>query len=261
MPEADLPLLITAAHAAGEIAMRHFAGDRAATEKPDAQGPVTEADLEVDRMLRDRLLAARPDYGWLSEESENDPARLDAERVFIVDPIDGTRAFVEGGKAWSHALAVAERGRVVAGVVFLPRLERTYSAAAGEGAVCNGEPIRVSRREVLTGAKVLVNATQLDPKFWPSGVPAIERHFRSSLAYRMCLAAEGRYDAMLTFRDAWEWDIAAGDLIAREAGGRVTDRLGHAPVFNNPRPALPGVIAAPPELHARLLAQTRPAPG
>jgi myo-inositol-1(or 4)-monophosphatase len=253
LPEPDLALLIEAAHMAGEIALRHFEGDRAATEKPGDQGPVTEADLEVDRALRAMLLAERPDYGWLSEESEDDPARLAAARVFVVDPIDGTRAFIEGGKAWSHSLAVVEKGRAVAAVVHLPRLMRTYSAAAGKGALRNGAPIRASGHQDLAGARVLLNATQLAPEFWPGGVPPVERHFRSSIAYRLCLAGEGRFDGMVTFRETWEWDCAAGDLVAREAGAAVTDRRGESLLFNKPRPTLRGVIAAAPGLHQGLL--------
>lgn len=238
--------------------MRHFGGDRAATEKPDDQGPVTAADVEIDDMLRSMLAAARPEYGWLSEESEDDPSRLGAERVFVIDPIDGTRAFIEGSKAWGHSLAVVEHGRTIAGVVHLPRLDRTYAAIEGQGARQNGQPIAASRRTSVRGARLLINATQLAPKFWPGGVPPIERHFRSSIAYRMCLAAEGRFDGMLTFRDAWEWDIAAGDLIAREAGALVTDRFGQALVLNNPHPMVPGIIVAEPALHHDILRRVLP---
>jgi myo-inositol-1(or 4)-monophosphatase len=255
LPEADLALLERAAREAGGIALRHFAGSRKARDKSGGQGPVTEADLEVDAMLRALLTGARPDYGWLSEESVDGPERLGAERVFIVDPIDGTRAFVDGRHAWGHSLAIAERGRVIAGVVCMPKLERVYAAAAGQGATCNGVRIAASRRSDPDGAEVLANRTQMEPVFWPGGVPDLRRHFRPSIAYRMCLAAEGRFDAMLTFRDAWEWDIAAGALIAGEAGAVVTDRLGREPVFNNPVPQLAGIIVAGPELHAGLLAR------
>jgi myo-inositol-1(or 4)-monophosphatase len=253
--DADLALLEAAAQEAGRIALRHFAGSRDARDKPDGQGPVTEADLEVDAALREILIAARPDYGWLSEESPDGPARLAAERAFIVDPIDGTRAFVAGRHAWGHSLAIAEHGRVIAGVVHMPKLERTYAAASGQGATCNGARIEASRRSDPDGAEVLANRTQMEPAFWPGGVPDLRRHFRPSIAYRMCLAAAGRFDAMLTFRDAWEWDIAAGALIAREAGAVVTDRLGRPPVFNNPVPQLAGIIVAGPELHAGLMAR------
>ncbi|MBP7002478.1 3'(2'),5'-bisphosphate nucleotidase CysQ [Amaricoccus sp.] len=256
MPEPDLALLEAAARAAGEIALRHFHAGPQAVEKPGGAGPVTEADLEVDRMLRAELLAARPDYGWLSEESEDGPGRLEAARVFIVDPIDGTRAFASGQRAWSHSLAVAERGRIVAGVVHLPLLGRTYRAAAGGGAFLDGAPIRASARADLDDARVLATAAQLDPRHWRGGAaPRLERHMRPSLAYRLCLAAEGRFDAMLTFRDCWEWDVAAGDLIAREAGAAVTTRAGAPASYNNPAPLVPGLIVAGPALHAAILSR------
>jgi myo-inositol-1(or 4)-monophosphatase len=255
LPEPDLALLEAAAREAGAIALRHFGRPGGVREKPGGHGPVSEADLEIDRMLRAELTAARPGYGWLSEESDDGPERLEAERVFIVDPIDGTRDFVAGGRAWSHALAVAERGRVLAGVVFLPRLDRLYAAAAGGGATADGAALRVSARGELEGARLLASATQMDPAHWRRGVPRVERHFRPSVAYRLCLAAEGRFDAMLTFRDAWEWDVAAGALIAGEAGAAVTDRAGGALRFNGPSAILPGVIVAGPALHAEIMAR------
>jgi myo-inositol-1(or 4)-monophosphatase len=255
LPEPDLALLEAAAAAAAAIALRRFGRPQEVRDKPGGLGPVTEADLEIDRMLRAELVAARPDYGWLSEESADAPARLDAERVFVVDPIDGTRAFIAGQRAWAHALAVVERGRVVAGVVQLPALERTYAAAAGGGASLNGSPIATADRAELDDARVLASAAQLDPRHWRGGAPRLERHMRPSLAYRLCLAAEGRFDAMLTFRDAWEWDVAAGDLIAREAGAVVSDRTGAPTRYNNSHPQVPGLIVAGPALHAAILAR------
>lgn len=255
MPERDLALLTEAALAAGVIASRHFGAAPEVWEKPGGGGPVTAADLEVDRMLRAELTRARPGYGWLSEETEDGPDRLDARRVFVVDPIDGTRAFIAGEKTWAHSLGIVEDGRVVAGVVHLPMLERTYAAVEGGGAALNGEPIGVSRRADLEDARVLANAAGLDPRRWRGDAPRLERHMRPSLAYRLCLAAEGRFDAMLTFRDAWEWDVAAGDLIAREAGAVVTDRTGAPAVYNNPHPQIPGLIVAGPTLHAAILAR------
>lgn len=255
MPATDLALLLEAAQAASAVALRHFGKAPDSWDKPEGQGPVSDADLEVDRLLRAELTAARPDYGWLSEETADGPARLGAERVFVVDPIDGTRAFLAGEKAWAHSLAVVEHGRVTAGVVLLPMLGRTYAAELGAGATCNGAPIAVSPRRELEAARVLATATQLQPHHWPNGVPAVERHFRPSLAYRLCLAAEGRFDAALTFRDAWEWDLAAGDLILREAGAVVTTRAGDPPHYNNPRPLIPGLIAAGPSLHALIMAR------
>ena len=249
----DLALLGKAARIAGEIGLRHFRRGVVAWDKPDGHGPVTEADLEIDRALRAGLMAARPDYGWLSEESTDDPARLAARRVFILDPIDGTRAFIARDRAWAHSLAVVEGGRVIAGVVHLPMLERTYAATLGGGATMNGLPIAASDRADPDGAKVLATAAMMEAALWPGGVPRLDRHFRASLAYRLCLVAEGRFDGMLTFRDTWDWDVAAGDLIAREAGARVTTRTGADPAYNAARPFLPGLVAGAPALHAGLL--------
>ena len=133
MPASDLALLIAAAEAAGDIARRHFSVGHSVWEKAGGQGPVTEADIEVDDMLRERLMAARPAYGWLSEETEDDTSRLDRKRVFIIDPIDGTRAFTEGHRTWAHSLAVVDQGRPVAAVVYLPMLGKLYTAEAGHG--------------------------------------------------------------------------------------------------------------------------------
>ena len=258
MPESDLALLIEAAEAAGAIARRHFDGAPKVWDKPDGFGPVTEADLEVNDMLGAVLRAARPGYGWLSEESPDDPARLDAARVFVIDPIDGTRAFVAGQKSFAHSLAVVEGGEVIAGVVHLPMLDRVYAARAGGGATLNGAPIRASGREELVGARLIGPAAMLDPRHWRGGPPEVAREFRPSLAYRLCLVAEGRFDAMLTFRPTWEWDVAAGGLIAREAGAGVRDTTGAAPRFNRPKPLLPGFLAAAPGLEAPLLARIVP---
>lgn len=251
----DLALMREAASAAGVIAMRHFRSDLDSWEKGGGQGPVSEADIEIDRMLRAELRAARPDYGWLSEESEDDPARLAHERVFIVDPIDGTRAFIAGQATFAHAIAVVERGVVVAGIVHMPAKQRSFEATLGGGATMDGRPIAASGRTALEGAAALAAKPQLDPARWPGGAPPVERHFRSSLAYRLCLVGSGRFDAMITLRDAWEWDVAAGDLIAREAGAVVTDRLNAPGRYNAPDPRLPGMIAAAPGIHRQIMAR------
>ncbi|WP_370030119.1 3'(2'),5'-bisphosphate nucleotidase CysQ [Oceanicella sp. SM1341] len=252
----DLALITEAALAAGEIAARHFRSDLETWDKGGGQGPVSEADLEIDAFLNQWLLARRPDYGWLSEETEDDEARLARPRVFIVDPIDGTRAFIAGQPTFSHSIAIVEAGQVIAGVVHLPMKNRTFAARIGGGATLNGAPIAPSPRTEVEGARVLCNSAALVPAHWRDGaVPAVERHFRSSLAYRLCLVAQGRFDAMLTLRDAWEWDVAAGDLIAREAGARVETAGGAAPRYNNPRPLLPGMVAAGPGLMPGLMAR------
>lgn len=255
MPGADLALLTDAALEAGRIAGSHFRQDPQIWEKDDDQGPVTAADLAVNDMLVTELQGARPDYGWLSEESEDATSRLDQPLTFIVDPIDGTRAFIEGSKTWAHALAIAEHGQVTAAVVYLPMRDLLYTAELGGGAKLNGEPLRVSERAEIEGAKVLSNKSNLTADFWSGGVPPVERHFRSSLAYRMSLVGQGRFDAMLTLRDTWEWDIAAGALIVAEAGGQSSTREGSRLRFNGANPKLPGVIAGASAVHAGLLAR------
>lgn len=239
--------------------MGFAAGTARSWDKPDGAGPVTEADLAVNEFLERHLRAARPDYGWLSEETEDSPERLARDRVFIVDPIDGTRSFVEGSDSWAHALAVVERGQVVAGVIYLPRRDLLYHAALGEGACLNGRPISASPRDSLDHAQILAARPIMDRAHWTHGVPDFRRVYRPSLAYRMALVAQGRFDGMLTLRPSWEWDVAAGDLILREAGGACTDRVGQRLRFNNPRPQVNGVVAAGPLIHRQVIDALRAA--
>jgi myo-inositol-1(or 4)-monophosphatase len=255
LPAHDLALLTEAALCAGAIAMRFWQRRPQVWDKGDGRGPVTEADLAVNDMLADCLRRARPDYGWLSEESEDGAARLQSERLFIIDPIDGTRAFVAGEECFAHSLAVAERGRVTAAVVYLPALDLLYTASDRDAAMRGGVAVTASGQASSAGAALLTSGTSLAPELWPGGVPQVRRSFRASLAYRLCLVAEGRFDATLTLRPAWEWDIAAGVLIAERAGAQVTDRNGAALVFNAAAPQAAGVIAGAPGVHADLLAR------
>jgi myo-inositol-1(or 4)-monophosphatase len=250
--EAERDLLVEAALGAGRLARHHAARDLKVRDKGDGQGPVTAADLAVDAMLRETLTAARPDYGWLSEETPDDGARLAARRVFVIDPIDGTRAFIAGEPTWAHSLAVVEDGVPIAAAIYLPMKDRLYAAALGAGATRDGWPIAPSGRAGLEGAEVLATKPNFHDAHWSGGTPPVRRRFVSSLAYRLSLAAEGRFDAMVTLRDAWEWDVAAGTLIVTEAGGHATTRGGAALRYNNPHPQVPGVIAGSPAVHAAL---------
>lgn len=239
---------------AGRVATSYVGPDALRWDKADGAGPVTEADLAVNDLLRTQLELARPAYGWLSEESEDGTARLRRDIVYIVDPIDGTRSFAGGQKTWAIAIAVAERGAVTAGVVYLPARGLLYAAARGRGAWLNAVPLHVSSTAALDGAAVLATKPVMQPEHWPGGMPNVERAHRPSLAYRLGLVAQGRFDGMFTLRPSWEWDIAAGALIVEEAGGVVTDRTGAALRFNNAAPQLNGVIAAGPAVHAGAIA-------
>lgn len=252
----DRDLLEETAREAGEIATSFWREDPQVWDK-GGDDPVSEADFAVDTHLKQRLLAARPDYGWVSEETEDDPARLEAERVFIVDPIDGTRSFVAGEKTWAHSLAVAERGRIIAACVFLPVREKLYLAEKGGGATLNGAPVSAEDRDRLEGASVLSPKVSFRPEFWNDGPPEVTRHFRPSLAYRLALVAEGRFDAMITLRPAWEWDIAAGALIAEEAGAEVMDRHGAALTFNSLARQTSGVITGGRQVTKALLSRLK----
>lgn len=256
-PEADLALLIEAAKRAGEIAMKHRAAGIKAWDKPDGAGPLTDADLEIDAMLKETLLRARPDYGWLSEETPDSAARLSHEMVFVIDPIDGTRAYSEGSKSFSHALGIVKDGIPVAGVVFLPALERLYSAALGQGAQLNGAPLTISARDETVAQTALGSRKHLRAEYWPGGPPPLEPAYRSSFANRLALLAQDRFDAVISFRDAWEWDIAAGVVLIEEAGGQVSDRNGDRMRFNSPTAQQAGILAANPVLHRQLLARAR----
>ncbi|WP_170774832.1 inositol monophosphatase family protein [Ruegeria lacuscaerulensis] len=259
MPATDLPLLIDAALEAGKIATRYSGTTAQRWDKPGGAGPVTEADLAVNAMLEQKLPAARPGYGWLSEETEDSQARLTKDRVFIIDPIDGTRSFAEGSRTWAHSLAVTEGQEVTAAVIYLPRRDLLFAAAKGQGATLNGTAIRVSGIDDLNSAEVLAARPNMDASHWRNGtIPGFQRNYRPSLAYRMATVAQGRFDGMLTLRPSWEWDIAAGDLIIREAGGVCSDRMGGPLRFNNPHPRLNGVVAAGAALHSRITNMLEP---
>ncbi|WP_417258687.1 3'(2'),5'-bisphosphate nucleotidase CysQ [Celeribacter sp.] len=239
----DLALLIDAAREAGRLATPFWKSNPEVWDKGNGAGPVTEADLAVDRYLRDRFAAERPTYGWLSEETTDTDARLTKERVVIVDPIDGTRSFIQGDTNWAHSLAIVELGEPIAAVVYLPLRDRLFAATKGGGATLNGEPIHVGQCGTLDGARVLMKKGILAAEHWQGLPPLFDHKFRPSLAYRLALVAQGRYDAMLTLRPTWEWDVAAGVLIMEEAGGVVTDRTGARPLFNQPHPAIDGLVA------------------
>ena len=248
----DLALLSDAAREAGALMLR-LRGKVRVRGKADGS-PVTEADLAVDELLKTRLLAARPDYGWLSEETADDPARLARRRVFVVDPIDGTAAFIRRKPWFATSLAVVEDGVAVAGAVFAPELDELYLAEAGGGATLNGQTVRASACTSLPDARVVGDPDTLRPPAWPPW--AVER--RNAISWRMAAVAAGTFDAALSPTPKWEWDIAAGAVIAAEAGASVTDSAGAPLRFNTPDARAPGLIACAPALLALILARSAP---
>ena len=252
-PEAEaLALLLSATAEAGRIAMGYWRRDPAAREKPGGAGPVSEADLAVDAYLRTTLTAERPGTAWLSEETPDDPAaRRAAAECWIVDPIDGTRPFLAGEDTWNIAAALTRGGAPVAAVVHLPARGETYAATAGGGATLNGTPLR--RGPPAGRPRLLASRQCMAPARWPGGVPDGSLHWRHALAWRFCLVAAGEFDALVTHRPAWYWDVCAGALIASEAGCAVTDFAGARLSFDAEHPQTAGAVAAPPPLHAALI--------
>ncbi|EXL08853.1 3'(2'),5'-bisphosphate nucleotidase CysQ [Aquamicrobium defluvii] len=227
-PEEDLALLRDAAREAGRIAMGYFGKDPQVWIK-EGTSPVSEADYAADRFLRETLLEARPRYGWLSEETVDDPGRLKAPRTFVVDPIDGTRAFIAGNPTWCVSVAVVEQGRSLAGVLDCPARNEVFWATRGGGAFLDGRRLDVATTEShpsIAGPKSLID--RLDP-----GLIAQSRRvdYVPSLAYRLAMIADGRIDASFVKSDSHDWDLAAAALILEEAGGTLLDSGGDTPRF------------------------------
>lgn len=253
----DEALLTEAVRAAGALALGFFRSGVVGRQKAD-DTPVSDADLAVDKMLRERLTGERPDYGWLSEESIDHPSRLDAARVWIVDPIDGTRAFLAGTPEWTVAAALVDNGQPVLAAVFNPATAEMFTARRGSGAYLNGAPIAVTAPQEIAGCRMIATKGFFKHKIWTTPWPPTENVWFNSIAYRLALIAAGRADATLSLTGKSEWDIAGAALIVEEAGGKVTDATGAALTYNKPSPRMNGLVAAAPGLHDLLVARSKP---
>ena len=252
----DLALILGAAREAGALALR-LRDQGLSVDFKEGDSPVTNADLAVDALLKDRLRTARPDYGWLSEETVDDPARLSARRLFVVDPIDGTRSVAAGEAYWTVCIAVVEGERPVAGVVFAPQLAETYAAVAGGGATLNDRPIEASGTYDLDGCEMIAHPRMFSHGDWPKPWPKMVIARRNSTAYRLCLVASGAADATVTFAAKHDWDLAAADLIASEAGAYVGDHTGHPFAYNRAVPVQRSLVCAAPALAPLILERVR----
>lgn len=248
--QAELDLLLDAAREAAELALGYFRNGAKSWTK-GANSPVTEADIAVDVLLRKRLLAARPDYGFLSEESDDDGTRLTAPRSFIVDPIDGTRAFIAGATDWTVPIALVEGGRPVASVIIAPAREEVFRAIVGQGAYRDGQPIRVSGREDLDGSKLAVSKWLLQSDLVDPSIRA-ESVFFASLAYRLARVADGRLDGAAIRPNAQDWDLAAVDLLVHEAGGFLSNIDGTTPRYDRPITGHGAMVAGSRQVCAKL---------
>ena len=250
-----------AARTAGEMALGFFRpGERtsATVESKEGGSPVTEADRLVDRFLKKRLTETAPEAGWLSEETLDTAERLSRRRVFVVDPIDGTRAFMTGDARWAVSIAFVADGRPEFGIVHLPALAETFVAVRGRGAWRNDVPIAVSSRPSLVGARI-AGPKSLLRDLESAGLALVHEPRVPSLAYRLVQVACGALDAGLASTDACDWDIAAADLILHEAGGCLSDLAGRALVYNGPDPRHGVLLAAPRQFHGDLVVATKQA--
>ena len=242
-PADDLALIVEAAYAAGELALT-LRDQGLDVDFKAGNSPVTNADLAADTLLKTRLRLSRPDYGWLSEESADGPGRLSRRRVFVVDPIDGTRAFLSGRKEWCVSLAIVEDGRPIAAAVYAPVIGALFRAIAGGGADLNGGRLDIGRRQGLAGARLAGPRRFAGPVAEAVGLPLAAVRFVPSLAYRLALVASGEVDAAISGPNAHDWDIAAADLLVHEAGGVFTDLDGDAPRYNLTEITHPVLVAA-----------------
>jgi myo-inositol-1(or 4)-monophosphatase len=226
--------LAAAVREAGSVALSYFRGPLKTWTKGEAQSPVTEADIASNDLLRTRLVA--PGDGWLSEESENDPARLGARRSGIVDPVDGTRAFMAGREDWSVSVALVEAGRPVVAALFAPATDEMFVAGAGGGAARSGARIRANVGGGLDGARIGGPKRMLDRMALqvPPIVPMPRVH---SLALRFARVADGALDVAIAGGNSHDWDLAAADLLVHEAGGVMTALDGRVPIYTQPEPA------------------------
>jgi myo-inositol-1(or 4)-monophosphatase len=227
---------------AGALAHKAF-GTRIKTWVKEHDSPVSEVDIAVNQLLRERLAAVAPEAGWLSEESEDDPARLGAKRVWIVDPIDGTRSFIAGRPDWTVSVALVEARRPVVAALYAPVSGEFFRAAAGAGATCNGTPIAATAGDALAGARIagpkgiLDRLATLAPAF--TIPPRIH-----SLALRLARVADGTLDAAFASSTSHDWDLAAADLLVHEAGGALTTLGGATLAYNGTSTVHDTLVAA-----------------
>src|SRR3954468_6821428 len=245
----DRDRLATAVEEAGAVAKKFFGGPLKQWTKGQGDSPVTEADIASNDLLRRQLVEAGD--GWLSEESENDPTRLAARRVWVVDPIDGTRAFIAGREDWSVSVALVVAGRPVAAALFAPVTDELFLSIAGGGATRNGVAIRASSGAGLEGARAGGPKKLLD-RIVASGTGLVPMPRIHSLALRLARVAHSELDAAIAGGNSHDWDLAAADLLVHEAGGLVTALDGRVLIYNRPDPIHSIVLAAGHNRHAAL---------
>jgi myo-inositol-1(or 4)-monophosphatase len=248
----DAELLFATVREAGALGLKRAGQNVRHWKKPDGS-TVTEADVEIDALLKTRLADTRPDYGWLSEETPDNATRLSKQRLWVADPIDGTNSFVNGTDGWCIGVALVDGQRPVLSALYRPKVDEFFWAAEGAGAYCNALPLKPRNHETLQGTELLGTnraARILDPL----GVKG-QHAPHIPLLLRLAFVAAGRADIALSFGNKNDWDLAAGDLLIQESGAKLTDLDGHTLVYNKPEAWQNGLLAANQHLHGTLLSQ------
>jgi myo-inositol-1(or 4)-monophosphatase len=240
----ELNIAKDAAFEAGSIIMSYYNTDYEIKDK-GYHNPVTTADHAADTLLKKTLMAARPDYGWLSEETVDSPARLSKERVWVVDPLDGTKEFIEGVPNFVVSVALVENGYPVVGVLYNPVTKEIFTAVKGEGAFLNDDLIHCSTKEKVSEMVILNSRSETRRGLWASYDDSFgELKAVGSVAYKLGLTAAGKADIFASLRPKNEWDICAGNCIINEAGGKLIDLNGHQRLYNQKNTLIsPGLVA------------------
>jgi myo-inositol-1(or 4)-monophosphatase len=240
----DLHIAENAAIEAGILIMNYYKTDYEIRDK-DYHNPVTTADHAADSRLKEILMVARPNYGWLSEETVDSPERLTKDRVWVVDPLDGTKEFIEGVPNFVVSIALVENGDPIVGVLYNPVTKETFTAAKGEGAFLNGKSIFCTAKENVSEMVILNSRSETRRGLWKSyGNTFGELKAIGSVAYKLGLTAAGQADIFASLRPKNEWDICAGNCIINEAGGKLIDLKGNRVIFNREKTLIePGLIA------------------
>jgi myo-inositol-1(or 4)-monophosphatase len=242
----DFSAVIAAVQEAADLAFgqwRDGAEPAAKVWEKSKGNPVSEIDLAVDALLKDRFAQILPEAAWLSEETADDPIRLNADRVWLVDPIDGTKDYIRGRSGWCVSVALVENGAPVFAIMAAPAQLKTWIAHTGQGVTCNGERLFASARQDFAGARVPTDDLSLVDR----DLTIVEKP--NSIAMRMTMVACDRADLVATLRWGHEWDIAAAHLVAQEAGALVTNALGQPIRYNKPDPRDFGLICSAPGIH------------
>lgn len=261
----DLFLMQHAAKLAGSAIMNYYRPGKILSSKANVRekskdNPLTNADTEADTLLKKTLLSERSDYGWLSEETSDNPKRLACHRVWVVDPIDGTKEFITGLPQFAVSIGLVEKDQPILACVYNPATDELFSAFKGGGTQLNGKPVTVSQRTDLQGASCLASRSETKRGEWDSFKSELVITTMGSIAYKLAMVASGRYDISFTLTPKNEWDYCAGMLLIQEAGGSVSHKGGERCRFNQHSPRITSVLATNGHLHSELLTRLKNTP-